>query len=408
VSVFFDLGNAAMAIGNVGLVYAVLCLQIVVVWSVFRFRQQPDTILQTRGVFRGRLLSIMGQLRCPSLTAKASSLLLPGSVLGITAAFCSSSTSAGDTGICVVACLLVLAIIGAHVAVQRLAVLPSATLTPYRVYVVGTVVERRFLFPEARWEPIEVNQAFSPLMSPMQEGYSLLLVVELLLACFVGLVSGAYIGGACSSPLLAIASSLYLLYGLALAVLRPYRLPVDRVCAPAVNVLLGVLCALQYSDTRNSARGAEEALQIVASVLQVLRGACSLYIVIVREGQLRRGDPAVVSPGASDEVSAKPIDLAMLMEPSSAEELQDVTERREELDNDFDEGQEPLDSDEAGPPQIAASENYLEPALLLLDDGTFWDDEGRAVVASSSEALAHGDNDLLLHFSERDASGGCS
>lgn len=432
VSVFFDLGSAATAIGNVGLCYAVYFLQMTIVAVVSRWKKAHPTVSAPAAkegpefsqqidekplppadshvvTLPAQLIELMAQLRCPSIGVKVASLLLPGAALGATVGLTSHASSAGDVGVCIVACLLVMSIIGAQVAALRLVVLPHAIFAPYRHYVVGTMFEKRFLFPEARWEPMPLNQAFSPLMSTMREGFPMLLLVELLLACFIGVVSGAFIGGACDSSLLAIAATLYLLYGIVLAVLRPYRLPMDRACAPVVNVLLGIFCALQYADTRNATSSAGEALQLAVSLLQVMRSLCSLFIVNVREGDLRCGDPIDALHGGDETNHSKQIVVVMLAEDEPMPLLEDAEmmpiafEPHEEVEQRFtpvaDQTMVPHEPDD-NMVEEAQEEDLMLLNLGDLHEGNFWDERGRAVEGSVEHAMMRGHNDLLRLFSE--------
>lgn len=416
VSVFFELGNAAMATGNVGVCGGVFCLQLMTIWCLRRWNgnKQHETALEDSEInaavleHRGeapklssqadvihKYLQEMALMRLPAIGVVVGSMLLPGAVLGAVAGFVSENSSSSDLVVCSFAFFFVIIMICGEVDVIRRTVLLRASFVPYRVYSVGTEMEKRFLFPEGRWEPANIRQAFGPLMNPMRKEYPLLLVAELLLSCFVGLVSGVFIGGACAAWLLAAASAMYFLYGVALVVLRPHRLPFDRFCAPAVNLLLGVLCALQYTEDDNSG-DTRQAIQLIVSALQLLRSASGMFIVYVRESDLRAGDET--APAHSDDTKEMS-DVMHAEDPIDAPLLLSLTS---EIDTSIDLRHTEAGGDCHNPPPL------LVVATEVNDDvhqKMFWDDQGRAVVKLDKVNADGADqtpfmNDLQCFFGE--------
>jgi hypothetical protein len=233
-------------------------------------------------------LPSMATLRFPAATINIMALLIPGSFLGATAGILNR-TSAGDVITCIIALVCVFGLIVAQWVLQRHVVLPRVKYLPYRSFAVGSAIEQTLLFPRSRWEPLALHSAFNPLLSPLKPKYIMTFTtLELLLACAIGAVGGAFIGGVCDSPLLAIAASLQLLFGVALAVLRPHRMPFDRVLRPVIHLLLGTVCAMRYVDLTSAT---SETLLLIVSGLQAVAGACNLYVALFREKKLRRGDP---------------------------------------------------------------------------------------------------------------------
>ncbi|CUG87927.1 Hypothetical protein, putative, partial [Bodo saltans] len=401
VSVFFDFGNTSMGLGNVGLIYALVSLQTTIVWLLLRFRDQQWSPCN-RNDRADRYLSAMALVRAPAVGVSAATLLLPGSVMGIVAGYVDESNSTTvDVILCSLALLLCLTIIAAEVVLLRTIVLPMSTFELYEEYSVGSKMEKRFLFPEGRWEPANIRQAFGPLMSSMRRDYPLLLNVELLLSCFVGLVSGLFIGGACATWLLAAASVMYFLYAIVLVVLRPHRMPLDRLCAPLIYILLGVLFSLQFSDTTGSSSASitttRQALQMVVSALQMIRNCCSFFIVNVREPILRVGEDRFEENDVDARKQCRnehlPTPFITLLKCDEAVELTDICSR-------------PYDVRDEDCPKEQQSNNtatnVLDDLMGVDDDQKYWDHDGRAVVSDDDNMSVRtsqlSNNSDLLHF----------
>lgn len=212
-------------------------------------------------------------------------LLLPGSLLGAVGVTLREPTPS-NVALGAIAILCIFMAFAGQVAVQRLVVLPRASFVLFQPpYSVGTDLEKRFLFPAGRWEPAQVSQAFGSLFAPMITGYSQLLIVKMMLACVLGIASGAFIGGICDSPLLLIVAVLHFAYCAILVVARPHRLPTDRVFAPIIHLLSGVICVLRYDRPRGAVRVVP--LQHALSIIQTGSSICTLYYHFLREGSLR-------------------------------------------------------------------------------------------------------------------------
>ncbi|CUI14183.1 GP46-like surface antigen, putative [Bodo saltans] len=293
VSVFFDLGLVAVALGNIGVVIAVGALQLVFVTLVHHRRMTAESISHTHRhpLLVDVYLEDSALCRFPALTVQLMGLLLPGSLLGAFGAILQHQPTTSTVVLCCIAVSCVVLAFALQVVVQRRVALPRAMFVQYTTVAVGTSFEKRFLFPAGRWEPMEVSQAFNPLIASMIPGYSQLLIVEMMLACLLGMVSGAFIGGICDSPLLAIVGALHFTYCVFLVVARPHRLPTDRVCVPVIHLLTGVVCVLRYNDPRDvDGNGVSSALQQLLSFVQVLSSLCTVVFHFCRESALRAGD----------------------------------------------------------------------------------------------------------------------
>lgn len=330
VSLFFQLGPVAVAMGNVMLILVAFVVHATLVLALMKYRtssaatgasstreggeegrsskssssgkkkskrkkfkrrQTDDGIIDNpkddEVPWADLWLPYMSKLRFPAVTINVMSLLIPGCFLGVTAGILNRN-STGDVVTCVIALLCTIGLIVAQWGLQRHVVLPRVEFMPYRSFAVGSVVEQKLMFPKGRWEPASMHHAFNPLLSPMKQKFvRVFTTLDLVLSCVIGVVSGAYIGGVCESPLLAMASALHLLYSAALVGLRPHRMPTDRVLCPVIHCLLGTICALRYIDLNSET---SDVLQIVVSSLQGLAGLCNAYVAIFREGKLRRGD----------------------------------------------------------------------------------------------------------------------
>ncbi|CUE61681.1 transmembrane protein, putative [Bodo saltans] len=156
VSLFFGLGNVAMALGNIGLAMGVILLHFF--GALILAKVSPSALVRAvdgpapRGAF-DRFLPVASMCYFPSQSVKVLIMLLPGSVLGGVAGTIRGA-SGGDVAACAVAILLDVALFSALVLVQQRVVLPRSEYVRYpQQYSVGYTVEKTVLFPSARWEP---------------------------------------------------------------------------------------------------------------------------------------------------------------------------------------------------------------------------------------------------------------
>lgn len=266
------------------------------------------------------------------------------------------------------------------VVVQRRVALPRATFVQYKTVAVGTCFEKRFLFPAGRWEPMEVSQAFNPLIASMVPGYSQLLIVEMMLTCLLGMVSGAFIGGICDSPLLAIVGALHFTYCVFFVVARPHRLPTDRVCVPVIHLLTGVVCVLRYNDPRDvDGNGVSSALQQFLSFVQVLSSLCTVVFHFCRESALRAGDQST---------DGKDVELCFVKEEEGITSLMMVLPERASLD-----AEQPRSP--ACPTALDDIEDFDEVQTL------YWDRDGNAKFPqnqSVTDCAKGSQKSLFLHL----------
>ncbi|CUG83743.1 membrane-associated protein, putative [Bodo saltans] len=430
VSVFFDLGNVAMALGNIGVAVTAIGLHILFAWSIVKCTPQlrsaatandnNDEQLVSRHcsqMFDDVYLPALARCRCPSWGLRFMSMLLPGSVLGgVAGVIVRVQTGAAvDVGGCVVALVCVGACDAGEVILLQQFVLKRVVYQPYRVFCIGTEFEQRFLFPTARWEPVELHHAFNPLISTMRSGCSLIVFAEPLLSCWIAAVSGSFLAHECHVSLLAIAAALHFLYAATVVVLRPHRFPSDRLLVPLVYVLLGTTCALRYAEDPASPSEAIDKLQSTVSVLQLLKSLCSMFVAFYREPALRNGDayePPILSAifdrkdamqvetcdewnerGAYDSVNDE--ELALFLFDIAANIADDAD----------------LGADDESPPVrptqqlhtalpfVAASDETFVP----IEENLFWDGDGNALVAVNNNARTGSDEVISSAASQTSA-----
>ncbi|CUG85855.1 GP46-like surface antigen, putative, partial [Bodo saltans] len=398
ISVFFGLGNVAMSLGNIGLAMVIGILHAVIARLMLS--------LQTVGSSDDDDPWL--RLECayfPGWTIKLQNILFPGSTVGGVAGAVASASSS-ETASCIIALVLVAAFIAVQIWIQQRVVLSSrATFVPYTTYSVGLLLERRFLFPSARWETAAIRRAFSPLIGAMKTGYSLLSMADLLLACCVGAVSGAYLGGACDTPLLAIVAALYFLLSCAFVDMRPCRLPLDTVIVPMNYFFLGCICALKYDGNRGA--DVVSGLQLTVSVLQIGRTLCTLYVTMYREPQLRLDDSPYTGVRSVDDDAEEhdDVDIPLLLyhavattATSSSGKFTEVTSIPHAP---------PGNSKEYIPPSLPSSvatpmddNHFLANDLSGPNDTLYWDVNGHAIVKCDKiiQSSAHQHNELSGRF----------
>ncbi|CUG70371.1 transmembrane protein, putative, partial [Bodo saltans] len=339
VSVFFNLGATVMAIGNVGLIAAFCFLHysatlLLLVWRRYRRRNAvlawervvaadeqkrkrrelrhsmssaddatidlsssssrvvvamtmtKTTVVDMNETDEDLHLRTCGDARFPALTILAAGFLLPGSAYGASAAVSDVESSATDVALGVAAIIgLIATVVGMQWILYKKA-LPSMTFEPYPMpYRTGFPVERRLVFPAARWLPTRLRLAYQPLMGTRAAKYCKLSVVDLLLAVLLSVATGIGVGtnGASCSFLPIFIAICYLLYAGLLAALRPHRLPIDRVACPLIAAIYGIICMMKYFSP-TSLEDTTDALQLALSVLQLWQVLCAA-IVVAREFQ---------------------------------------------------------------------------------------------------------------------------
>ncbi|CUG48691.1 membrane-associated protein, putative [Bodo saltans] len=271
VSLFFDLGAAAVAAGNVGIIAIVVGLQFaaVRVW-MWRHKITSTDIA-------------MADLRFPALSIFIAMYLLPGAVYGSVA-----SVSSGDsvvTGLLVLLIVIAL-VVGSQVFLIKV-VLPVSDFRPYPIpHKTAYFFERFALLPSSRWIPESAERRFMPLMGTRTKEWCLLSIADLLLALCLSAATGLGVGthGASCSVMPIVVASIYFLNAAIVVVLRPHRRPMDRVAFPIIWTLFGVMCILKYLT---ASEDLIDTLQSVLSFVQLWQTVCAL-LVFVRERQWRQ------------------------------------------------------------------------------------------------------------------------
>ncbi|CUE62061.1 membrane-associated protein, putative [Bodo saltans] len=348
-SVFFDLGYGAMAIGNALLVVALLAVHGACAWVLHRFRPsrivvedapgesyppptpddhhhlvrlptlQPTTSkgnccseLAMPALFHFVVhnLRTFARVRFPSYSLQAAALLAPGSVFGAAAALSmmtDDSTGGDETTTSTLSA--VGAVLGLLLSLIVMAVIPGVLLhsvvlrlchfTPYSPPLPGPAWEQRILYPHGRWSPEKPCRAFRPLFVPMRAPrYCYLIGVESILALLLAGVTGAIVGSsgdggggrgsaACGIGPIIVALTQYA-YFAALVFVRPHRLPMDRVCTPLYHALLGTVCTLKYiGGDQDEINNVADSVQQSLVCVQLWKTVWGAYVMWYREGRYR-------------------------------------------------------------------------------------------------------------------------
>lgn len=184
-------------------------------------------------------------------------------------------------------------------------VLPHAEYVPHkrRLLPTGTrfpVLWR--LIPESQWSPPSVVRRYHPLMTSRCRTHSWTAVLDTMLTCLLSVVAALGVGGdvsSCRVALIVVALLLFV-YGVALAVLRAHRFPMDRFVFPFIQWGYGVLCVLKLV---NVAEGTGEAVQLAVSVLQMWQVGWSFWVFFVE-----RSLAAAEAAGSSENGNITDID----------------------------------------------------------------------------------------------------
>lgn len=373
VSLFFNLGPAAVGAGNLGLIGAVFVLQYAGVRVWMRFKAITDEI------------EAMAELRFPALAVFVAAYLLPGAVYGGVVSVASDQDAAvGGLVLLVVAVLLV----ASQVFLFR-RILPTCEFVPYAViYPSAFAFERLALLPTSHWAPESVERRYMPLLGTRTKQWCLLSIADVLLALVLSAATGLGVGtgGASCSVMPVVVAACYLANAALIVVLRPHRRPMDRVVFPIIWTLFGVLCLFKYV---NIAEEVTDPLQLALSTLQLWQNGCSVW-VLLRERQCR----------------------AWIAEKTTCTRtLQEEHEKDDEDEHVFWDDHCIIPTAEASvtAPTVAVVETIAFPptpwrhtgdgtagvvtggAWAPCDDNLFWDADGNAVVAGSSLEDANGD-----------------
>lgn len=275
VSLFFNLGPAAVGGGNLGLIVAMLGLHYAVarVWML--------------GLGANTVPSMdvaMADVRFPAVTIFGAMYLLPGAVYGGVV----SITSGEDIAVGVIVLIAVgVLVVGSQVLLAKF-VLPLTFFEPYPCpHPTAFVFERVAMLPASRWVPESMERRFMPLLGTRSRAWSLLSVADLLLALCLSAATGVGVGtkGAACSVMPVLVGVIYYSCALLHIVLRPYRRPIDTFVFPAVWILFGTLCILKYTNTSGH-EDLIDKMQLALSTLQLFQTACAV-VVFVRERQWR-------------------------------------------------------------------------------------------------------------------------
>jgi hypothetical protein len=287
VSVFFDYGFAGMAVGNTGLMAGTFLFQFACVGAWQVVRNVPSTIAAS------------SDLRFPALSLLVAGWLLPGSVYGAVAAIAGGENTAIGAAVLCTAC----AFIGVSQVILHRSVLPAAVYVPHDPSLRSKGTRFPFLFwliPSSQWTPPIVVRRFHPLLTSRCRAHCWTAVMDLFLTCLLSVVAALGVGGsvtACRSALVAVAA-LFFSYGIALAVLRAHRFPMDRLVFPFIQWGFGVLCVLKLTDV---GKGVSEAVQLAVSALQLWQVGWSCWVFFV-ERSLSAAEAALLAHGGQEDV----------------------------------------------------------------------------------------------------------
>ncbi|CUG36377.1 DGF-1-like protein, putative [Bodo saltans] len=235
VSLFFTLGGWQMAVGNLGLVLAILIAHVTAT-SFLSWRRGTSFPTECHGV-----------VRFPSMSITASEFLLPGSTYGAVMVLTNTDSDAGELAACIM-CIVV--IVGTIVVRQAFLVHNVLPHTQWELYLHRPVdVWDAKLYPIGRWSPKGMRNSFGSLIGPMKRRFASYRVVESILALLIAAAAGA--GGqsgeyVCRS-LVYLVGILCAVVALLCALTRPYRFPMDRYTTPLVHLLFSVVCFLKAS-----------------------------------------------------------------------------------------------------------------------------------------------------------------
>ncbi|CUI14112.1 DGF-1-like protein, putative, partial [Bodo saltans] len=234
-----------------------------------------------------------------------------------------------------------------------------------------------WLIPESQWSPPMVVRRYHPLLTSRCRAHCWTAVMDTLLTCLLSVVAALGVGGDLSScfAALIVVALLFFVYGIALAVLRAHRLPMDRLVFPFIQWGYGVLCVLKLFDVAESIG---EAIQLVVSVLQMWQVGWSFWVFFVERSLAAA---ACGSAGDDDGSSANSEELTKLQcGPQLSDVWLDSTHARTVLHVD---AEAPLFP-------------FFPPLSEIADDeAKFWSPDGLAVL---HERGSH-DSPLLMQRS---------
>ncbi|CUE92747.1 DGF-1-like protein, putative [Bodo saltans] len=271
VSLFFNLGPAAVSGGNLGIIAVILGLHYVVVRIWLWYCKGSITEEQA-----------MADFRFPALTIFAALYLLPGTVYG--AVVCIASDDNRAVGI-VLLCVVAFLVIASQVYLLRY-VVPHTNFDRFPVaHPTAFTIEKILMLPSSRWIPEEMERRYMPLMGTRVKSWCMLSITDLLLAICLSAATGLGVGtkGASCSVMPLVVAVVYLSCALVHIVVRPHRRPLDAVIFPVVWTLFGALCIFKYM---NSGDALVDNMQLGLSGLQLFQTATAV-LVFLRERQWR-------------------------------------------------------------------------------------------------------------------------
>ncbi|CUG92785.1 transmembrane protein, putative [Bodo saltans] len=359
ISVFFDFGYAALALGNLGIV-AVFCLiqmtAAIFVSSTSTKRKCTDNTA-TNGGKHAAVTANFSELKCdtsPSITAThhhphhpslrhtsspgdtssvasssssssahpqhgppcwmlaaaavrgpawsilALQFLIPGTVYG--AVLCLSSAEDSELG--GVALLLGMASLAALLAALVFIIRPTAVYVTYPTTVSGQQIssslERRLgLLPTAHWAPLELVKSFSPLLTSLRvsDHCPSLTLADIALTCLLASASALGVGtkGASCSYAPPTVAAAYFLFAIVLCALQPQRLPTDRLLSPIVSVLVGITCIMKNLEEDTVV------VETLLSVTQLFQMGIRLWVMF-REWQWQRSAATTTTTASSSSI----------------------------------------------------------------------------------------------------------
>ncbi|CUE92666.1 transmembrane protein, putative, partial [Bodo saltans] len=213
-----------------------------------------------------------GAVRGPAWSVLFMQFMLPGTVYG--ALVCLSSGEDVPLGAVALVCALLVFVM--LFAALIYVVLPRAVYTEYPLpHPTGTAFENTLrLLPAAHWNPRVLVKGFGPLMASRCRRFCALTFADLTLTCLLAVATGLGVGtkGASCAYAPIIIAVLYFLYAVALVVLRPHRIPSDKVFAPISAAIFGVLCIMKYTESNT------DIAQMLVSVVQVSQMLLRLWV----------------------------------------------------------------------------------------------------------------------------------
>ncbi|CUG87665.1 DGF-1-like protein, putative [Bodo saltans] len=229
VSLFFNLGPAAVGAGNVGLIGAVFVLHYAAVRVWMRYKKITDET------------EAMADLRFPALAVFLAMYLLPGAVYG--GVVCVSSNQDAAVGGLVLLVVAVLVVASQVFLVRR--ILPTCEFVPYAAdYPSAFAFERLALLPTSHWAPEYVERRFMPLLGTRTKQWCLLSIADVLLALVLSAATGLGVGtsGASCSVMPVVVAVFYFANAALIIIFVPHRRPMDRVAFPIIWTVSVQVC----------------------------------------------------------------------------------------------------------------------------------------------------------------------